>query len=160
MLRTGLVFVLLGFASLAAQQPSELPLSNGKSVSSAAPGTPQQLNTYPAEMAVSPDHQYVAILNNGYGSQESQYRQSIAVLTVATNQVRDFPDARLALDAPQTYFVGIAFSLDGKKLYASIASETDPEGKASGALGNGIVIYSFDQGKLEPERLIKLPSSS
>ncbi len=158
MFRSGsLCAMLLACVSLFAQQAKEIPLSNGKTISTSSPGAPQSLNTYPTEMAVSPDRAYVAILNNGYGSEESQYRQSIAILNVATNELVDFPDARFGLNAPQTYFVGLAFSLDGKRLYASVASLTDPEGKKPGALGNGIAVYSLEQGKLAPEKFVSLP---
>ncbi len=135
----------------------EIPLPSSKSISGTAPGAPQRTNTYPTELAVSPDRHYVAILNNGYGSEASEYRQSIAVLDVATNQLTDFPDPRLALKAPQTYFVGLAFSRDGQHLFASIASLTDPEGKKPGALGNGIAVYTFRDGKIAPGKFISLP---
>src|ERR1700684_1023979 len=145
---------LLAVPCLPAQ---EIPLPSSKSISGAAPGAPQRTNTYPTELAVSPDRHYVAILNNGYGSEASEYRQSIAVLDVATNQLTDFPDARLALKAPQTYFVGLAFSRDGQHLFAPIGSLTDPEGKKPGALGNGIGFYPFRDGKIAPEKFISLP---
>jgi DNA-binding beta-propeller fold protein YncE len=153
-----LVFAALVFPfPLHAQQASEIPLPTSKTISNAAPGAPQRLNTFPNEIAASPDGRYIAILNNGYGSEESQYRQSIAVLDVATNELTDFADPRFGQDAPQTYFAGLAFSLDGKRLYASVASLTDPEGKKPGALGNGIAVYSFNDGKLSEDRFIKLP---
>lgn len=67
-------------------------------------------------MALSPDGKYLAILNDGYGTFESDYRQSIAVLDLANNHLIDFPDSRLERRARQTYFYGLAFSADGKKL--------------------------------------------
>jgi DNA-binding beta-propeller fold protein YncE len=149
--------ILLTSLCLLAQQSNEIALPSSKAIANPAPGSPRQLNAYPTEMAVSPDGRYVAILNNGYGTAESEYRQSIAVLEVANNELKDFPDARFELHAPQTYFVGLAFSRDGKRLYASVASLTDPEGKKPGALGNGIAVYAFEQGKLAPEKFIKLP---
>ena len=56
-------------------------------------------------MAVRPDGKYLALLNSGYGSVESNYEQSIAILDIATNQLRDFPDSRLSVNAKQSYFV-------------------------------------------------------
>lgn len=153
-----IVFALIVCSSsMFAQERGKILLPTNKVVSTSVPGAPRPLNSYPAEMAVTPDGRFVAILNNGYGTEASQYHQSIAILNVSTNQLTDYPDPRLALDAPQTYFVGLAFSLDGKKLYASIASLTDPKGEKSGALGNGIAVYTFNDGKLEPDRFLKLP---
>lgn len=159
MRRTPALPLLLLTSSLfvPAQQSKEIPLPTSKTISASAPGTPKPLNAYPTEMAVSPDGRWVAILNNGYGSAESKYRQSIAILNVATNELADFPDERFGPEAPQTYFVGLAFSGDGKRLYASVSSVTDPEGKKTGALGNGIAVYSFNEGKIAPERFLKLP---
>ena len=71
--------------------------------------------------ALSPDGKFLALLNNGFGSAESNYQQSIAILDLATNQLRDFPDARLAPNAKQSYFVGLAWNDSGTELYASLA---------------------------------------
>ena len=79
------------------------------------PGDPQRTNSLPVTAALSPDGKYLALLNNGFGSAESNYHQSIAILDLATNQLRDFPDARLATHAQQTYFLGLAWSTDGTR---------------------------------------------
>ena len=159
MFRSALTALLLFFvvSSTSAQQPKEIPLPTTKMISSDAPGSPRSLNTFPTEMAVSPDGRYVAILNNGYGARESQYRQSIAVLNVATNELVDFPEPRFEAKALQTYFVGLAFSKDGTRLYASVASLTHPEGNGSVQLGNGIAVYTFHEGKVSWTKLLKLP---
>ena len=94
-------------------------------------------------MAVSPDGRYAAILNDGYGTQQNQAHQSIAILDLSTNQLTDFPEDRLPEEAHQSYFVGLAFSSDGNHLYASIGSITDPTGEKAGDTGNGIAVYSF-----------------
>ena len=135
----------------------EIPLSTSKTLLEPVPGEPQRTNSLPVTAALSPDGKYLALLNNGFGSAESNYRQSIAVLDLATNQLRDFPDARLAQHAQQTYFLGLAWSGDGRELYASMASLTDPEGKKPGNTGNGIAVYRFADGALTPERFLKLP---
>ena len=57
----------------------------------------------------------------------------------------------------QTLYSGLAFSHDGTHLYASIGSLTDPEGKDKDDTGSGILVYRFTEGKVEPERMIKLP---
>jgi DNA-binding beta-propeller fold protein YncE len=107
-------------------------------------------------MVLSPDGHYAALLNDGHGTQETLAHQSIAVLNLSTNQIADFPDARLPEDAHQSYFIGLAFSSDGKHLYASVGSLTDPTGARSGNTGNGIAVYSFVQGKVAPEKVIPI----
>ena len=112
---------------------------------------------FPAPWCSAPTGRYAALLNDGHGTQETLGHQSIAVLNFATNQIADFPDARLPEDAHQSYFIGLAFSSDGKHLYASVGSLTDPTGARSGNTGNGIAVYSFAQGKVAPEKFIPIP---
>ena len=135
----------------------EIALSTSKALLEPVPGEPQRTNSLPVTAALSPDGKYLALLNNGFGSAESDYRQSIAVLDLRSNRLQDFPDARLATQARQTYFIGLAWSGDGSELYASIASLTDPEGAKQGSTGNGIAVYQFANGALTPERFLKLP---
>ena len=106
---------------------------------------------------MSPDGKHLAMLNNGYGSVESDYHQSIAILDLATNKLRDFPDSRLARGAKQSYFIGLAWNDAGTELYASIGSLTDPEAKKPGSTGNGVAVYRFANGELSPDRFLKLP---
>ena len=81
-------------------------------------------------MAVSPDGRYVVTVNAGYGTFESKYEQSLAVLDTQTGTLTDFPDDRTARGRrKQTLYSGLAFSRDGKHIYASMASLTDPTGK-------------------------------
>jgi hypothetical protein len=108
-------------------------------------------------MVLSPDGHYAALLNYGYGTQETLAHQSISILSLDTNKIADFPDSRLGDDAHQSYFIGLAFSLDGKHLYASVGSLTDPTGERKGDLGNGIAVYSFAAGRVAPERFIAIP---
>src|SRR5205823_844218 len=108
---------------------------------------------------------YIAILNNGWGTKESDYSQSIAILDTQSGQssnltLRDFPDARLkAKNSHQNYFYGIAFSSDGMAVYASIGSTGDPDGVLQGNTGNGIAVYKFDNGVLTPDRFIKVATT-
>jgi DNA-binding beta-propeller fold protein YncE len=122
-----------------------------------APGRIGSTNSFPATMVLSPDGHYAALLNDGYGTQETLARQSISVLNLDTNQIADFPDERFKDEAHQSYFIGLAFSSDGKHLYASVGSLTDPTGSKQGDTGNGIAVYSFSAGKVEPERFIPIP---
>ncbi len=120
-------------------------------------GSPQSTNSFPTAVAMSPDGRFLAILNNGRGTAESGFQQSIAILDLATNQLTDYPDRRLKVDAHQSYFLGLAFDKNGKEVYASMVSLTDPEGKRPGDTGNGIAVYSFEGGRLSPERFISIP---
>jgi len=121
------------------------------------PGDPQQTNNLPTVLAVSPDRRYVAVLNNGYGAYTSDQRQSVAVLDVATNQLADFPEPLMASGAAQTFFHGMAFSSDGRRIYASVGSMTDPLGEKKGNSGNGILVYNFDGGRVTVGSFLKMP---
>ena len=159
--RSAVAWFVLILVSIAVGQSSsqkeEQHLPSSKTLQVPAPGAPQRTNGFPTAIALSPDGKYLAILNNGYGTAQSKFQQSIALLHLGSNQLRDFPDARLGLDAKQTYFLGLAWSSDGSELYASMASLTDPEGKKPGDTGNGIAVYQMRDGALSPERFLKLP---
>jgi DNA-binding beta-propeller fold protein YncE len=150
-------------AGVLAAQTIDLPTS--KQLIGEIPGHPQRLNSLPISMAISPDGRYVVTVNAGFGTFESQYMQSLAVLDtqIATQNstqsgaVVDFPDSRTLVRAKQTLFSGLAFSRDGNHLYASMASLTDPLADGKDATGNGIVVYHFAAGKITPERIIPLP---
>ena len=132
-------------------------LSTSKQLIGEIPGHPQQLNNLPMSMAVSPDGRYVVTVNAGYGSIESNYEQSLAVEDTLTGKVEDFPDSRTLVNAKQTLYSGLAFSQDGAHLYASMASLTNPEGDGDKMTGSGIVVYSFKDGKIAPDRFLHLP---
>ncbi len=137
-------------------QTHDLPTS--KQLIEPVPGHPQRINSLPMSIATSPDKRYVVTINAGYGTFESHYLQSLAVLDTQSGTVADFPDTRtLARRDKQTLYSGLAFSRDGSHLYASIGSLTDPEGKDKDDTGSGILVYKFTAGKIEPERLIRLP---
>ena len=96
------------------------------------------------------------LLHSGFGAYTSGEKQSLTVLNLETNELRDFPDERLEAKAKQTYFLGLAFSVNGKHLFASMASLTDPLGKEKGSTGNGIAVYGFENGAVTPERFLPL----
>ena len=154
------VICLVG-ATLHAQpsgdEPKTINLPTSKQLTVPSPGRIGSTNSFPGTMVLSPDGHYAALLNYGYGTQETMARQSISILNLDTNQLADFPDSRLGDDAHQSYFVGLAFSSDGKHLYASVGSLSDPTGTKSGDTGNGIAQYSFLKGKVAPERFIPIP---
>ncbi len=126
--------LLLG-VSLFAQTQIQLPTS--KQLVTPSPGHIGPLNGFAANIALSPDGHYAALLNDGYGAQANQAHQSIIIIDLKTNKLSDFPEQRLGEDAHQSYFLGLAFSSDGNHLYASMGSVTDPTGEKSGDTGNG-----------------------
>jgi len=149
-------------ASLIAQKSRDaakktIALPSSKILLEPVPGDPQRVNDFPANMAVSPDGRYVAILNAGWGTRESNYGQSIAILDRQANKITDFPDPRVGKSSHQIYLLGIAFSGDGSHLYASMGSLTDPAGEKLGDTGNGIAVYNFVNGVPEGGRFIHIP---
>ncbi|SFS14039.1 Lactonase, 7-bladed beta-propeller [Granulicella pectinivorans] len=137
-------------------QAHEIDLPSSKTLG-VVPGAPQKINSLPMSMAVSPDKRYVVTVNAGYGAYESKYEQSIAVLDTQTGKIEDFPDARTPEKAKQTLYSGLAFSLDGKHLYASMGSTSNPVGDGKDNTGSGVVVYGFDAGKVTPERFLPIP---
>jgi DNA-binding beta-propeller fold protein YncE len=163
-LRLVLSFVVLFLAILSsAQQPvsrndhRSINLPTSKVLTVPSPGRIGDTNSFPATIALSPDGNYAALLNDGYGTQETLAHQSIAVLDLKTNHITDYPDARFSDESHQSFFLGLAFSSDGKHLYASVGSITDPTGEKQGNTGNGIAVYAFSEGKVAPERFIRIP---
>ncbi len=134
-----------------------IDLSTSKQIVRPVPGGPQRLNSLPMSMAVSPDGRYVVTVNAGYGTFESNYMQSLAVMDTRTGTVTDFPDADTGPRAKQTLYSGLAFSRDGSHLYASMGSEADPLGTTDGDTGSGVVVYGFTDGKIKRERMMKIP---
>jgi DNA-binding beta-propeller fold protein YncE len=137
---------------------SSISLPTSKTLTAPSPGRIGPTNSFPATITVSPDGHYAALLNDGYGTQESMATQSIAILDLKTNQISDYPDERFSEEerVHQSYFLGLVFSFDGKHLYASVGSITDPIGEKAGNTGNGIAVYSFTDGKVAPERFIAI----
>ncbi|HEV2730922.1 MAG TPA: hypothetical protein VGV15_12890 [Terriglobales bacterium] len=125
---TALVILL---SVLYAQDRPGMPISlpTSKILVTPYPGHIGSTNSFPATIALSPDKRYAALLNGGYGTQASALHQSIAILDLQTDELSDFPDARLGRNAHQSYFLGLAFSSDGDHLYASVGSITDPTGE-------------------------------
>src|SRR6185312_2843817 len=165
-MRNSVLVFVAGFLLTAGTQVSiaqTINLSTSKQLIEPVPGNPQRLNSEPISMAVSPDGRYVVTVNAGYGTYESKYEQSLAVFDTQTGKVTDFPDDRTYSGrGNQTLYSGLAFSGDGAHLYASIGSETDPEGKIQPKrgphdTGSGILVYRFTEGRIEPDRMIRLP---
>src|SRR6266481_2290401 len=153
--RVSAIFVVTSINLLAQESTAPAQLPNGR-VLAQVPGNPREINNLPTAAAVSPDGHFAVFLHSGFGAYANGGKQSLSVLNLETNQLSDFPENRLGRNARQTYFLGLAFSLDGKHLYASIASYTDPLGKKEGSTGNGIAVYGFADGKITPERFLKI----
>ncbi|HEX8814286.1 MAG TPA: phosphoesterase [Terriglobales bacterium] len=151
-LGVGAVILCLFIATRAYQEHSrEVNLATSKRLNLPVPGFVASTNGYPATIALSPDGRYAALLNEGYGNVESGVRQSIGILNLRTNQFRDFPDDRLRGDEKttlQSYFVGLGFSRDGQRLYASLSALSE----------SGIAVYKFSNGEVIPESYIKIPA--
>ncbi len=152
------LIILLFLPSVFAQtqSPHSVNLPTSKVLNLPSPGYLGQLNGFTPTIALSPDRRYAAFLNDGYGTQAAQARQSIAIVDLQNNQLANFPDDRLGEEAKQSYFIGLVFSSYGTKLYASIGSITDPTGEKPGDLGNGIAVYNFHDGKITPDRFLKI----
>ncbi len=134
-----------------------LNLPTSKLLLSPAAGEPQRIGSFPTAIAISPDGRYAAFLENGYGTPDTNLQQGIAVLDFESGTVKEFPDDRFGRRARQSFFLGLAFSSDGKQLYASVGSISDPTAKRSGSLGNGIAVYAFSGGELHPDHFIPIP---
>lgn len=149
---------ILPGAAMAQQRTSAVvDLPSSKQLLLPVAGDPQRLNSLPMSLTVSPDGRWVVSLNAGFGTFESGYAQSLAVMDTRTGAVRDFPDARVGEGAAQTFFSGLAFGADGTKVYVSLASSTAPVGDGGKKTGNGIVVYGFADGVLTPQGFLKLP---
>ena len=149
-----LSLVLVAQASAALGQ---IDLPTSKRLAEPVPGAPQRLNSLPMTAAISPDGRYLAVVNAGYGTFESRYQQSIAVLDIQTGKVTDFPEPRTAMGLPQTLYSGLAFGKDGTHLYAVFDSLSAPEGNNKDATGNAIAVYEFNNGQVKPQQLLPVP---
>ena len=153
--RVTLATLLAAVAPLAEARGQTIDLPTSKQLPP-VPGAPQRLNSLPMSMAASPDGRYVVTVNAGYGTYESGYMQSLAVVDTRTGKVEDFPDDRTGLDAKQTLYSGLAFSADGRQVYASMASLTNPVGDGAKKTGSGVVVYGFENGKITRSRFLPI----
>jgi DNA-binding beta-propeller fold protein YncE len=159
--------VVLGVALLATNPVRKrISLPSSKTLITPVPGNPQPMGAFPVNIALSPDQKFAAILEAGYGTVETELKQSVAVLDFASGEITRFADPRLGPKARQSFFLGIAWGSDGKHIYAPVGSITDPTGAKRDQkdkndriehLGNGVSVYAFEPGKIAPERFIKIP---
>ena len=151
---TRVLLVAISLVGMGVAQEIDLPSSKTLGT---VPGSPQRLNSLPMSMAVSPDRRYVVTVNAGYGTFESGYMQSLAVMDTRSGKVEDFPDARTLVEAKQTLYSGLAFSADGTHVYASMGATSDPVGDGKKKTGSGVVVYGFHEGKVSQERFLPIP---
>ena len=133
----------------AGPQPPNSITPQGRYVSPA--GTQTELGDKPFGIALSPDGKYLAVTNNGAGT------QSIMVVDRATSKVIQTID----YTGPEGVYVGIAYSPDGSKLYASAGGtffdqDGTPDQKG---LYNGVRVYDVDPatGKLTETAPVLIP---
>ena len=134
-----------------------IPLPTSKNILTPVPGSPQMLNSLPMAAAWSPDHRYLALVNAGFGTVESDYEQSIAILDTTSSKVTDYPIPLTDVLQPQTLYSGIAFSADGSHLYVSFDSISEPTGGKPDETGNAIGVYLFTGTELTLDRTIPVP---
>lgn len=89
-------------------------------------GSQLTLGGFPMSGAISPDHKYLVVSNDGQGT------QSLQVVDIAQQKVIQ----TIPYKSPESLFLGIVFSPDGKQLYASAAGN------------NKIRVFNFDNGSL------------
>jgi YVTN family beta-propeller protein len=92
------------------------------------------LGDFPMGGALSPDGRYLVVSNDGQGT------QSLQVVDTKTNQVVQ----TIPYTSPEALYLGVAFSPDGKQLYASAGGN------------NKIRIYDFSDGKLTEQSALTL----
>ena len=137
-------------------QPIDLPTS--KLLTEPVPGHPQRLNSLPMSMAVSPDGRYVVTVNAGYGTLESNYEQSLAVLDTRPARSRIIPTIARWRGWPGRRSTPAWPSAATEAIYTPAWARTPTRlATEERHTGNGIVVYSFTAGKVAPERFIHLP---
>ncbi|HWR13561.1 MAG TPA: bifunctional YncE family protein/alkaline phosphatase family protein [Terriglobales bacterium] len=153
-----ILFCLTVLGSKPLRQRILLPTS--KFLLGEIPGDPVPMGAFPVNVVVSPDKKFAAILEAGFGTADTEGRQSVSLLDLKSNEVTRFTDPRLGPGSKQTLFLGLAWSSDSKYLYVPFSSLSDPDGTKhpDRSTGNGIAVYAIESGKLTPQRFIKIPT--
>jgi hypothetical protein len=94
------------------QEPHPVKLPTGGQLVSVE-GAPRAVNSFPVSVAPSPDGRYAVTMNDGYGTAESKFRQSLGVVDLQSNEIKDYTEERLGRHSHQSYFLGLQFSPDG-----------------------------------------------
>jgi YVTN family beta-propeller protein len=97
-------------------------------------GTQVGLGNFPMDGSVSPDKKYLVVANAGAGT------HSLQVVDIAQQKVIQ----TISYNSPEALYIGVAFSPDGKKLYASAGGN------------NKIRVFNFEGGTLNEQAPIML----
>lgn len=140
---------------LVAQQ-TDLPTSKR----SGRPVPPKELvNSMPSAVAVSAQGDRLAFVHTGFGANANHGQQSISLVDPTTGSVTEFSESRMKSKAKQTFSFGACFSHDGKHLFVSVGSSTEPLPHGPEQTGDGIAVYKTG-AQLAWERFIPLPPVS
>ncbi|CRK81229.1 40-residue YVTN family beta-propeller repeat-containing protein [Neobacillus massiliamazoniensis] len=101
-------------------------------------GSQLSLGDFPMGAALSPDQRYLVVSNDGQG------KQSLQVVDLEQKKVVQ----TISYNAPQSLYLGVVFSPDGKKMYASAGGN------------NKIRTFNFDQGKLTEQAPIVMTDAN
>jgi YVTN family beta-propeller protein len=101
-------------------------------------GQQQTLGDFPMGGAISPDHRFMVVTNDGQGT------QSLQVVDLQTQKVLQ----TVSYNSPNSLYLGVAFSPDGKTVYAY------------GGGKNNIRVYSFANGTLTESTPIALTDAN
>ncbi|MFC5648040.1 bifunctional YncE family protein/alkaline phosphatase family protein [Paenibacillus solisilvae] len=96
------------------------------------------LGDFPMGAAISPDHRFMVVSNDGQGT------QALQVVDIAQQKVMQ----TIPYTSPETLFLGVVFSPDGKTLYAS----------ASG--NDKIRVFQFNNGTLTEQSPILMKDAN
>ena len=145
------VSCLLFMVARANERSHKINLPTSKTLTLPVSGFVARTNSYPATIALSPDGRYAALLNQGYGTEQSGVRQSIAILDLSNNQLRDFPDERLRGDekvnAAELLYWASLFNRWQTSLCVDVIDHAERH--------RGI---HFADGQVTPERFITIPA--
>ncbi|MDP4171939.1 MAG: YncE family protein, partial [Bacillota bacterium] len=135
-----LVSVLFGSSVSAAYKLFAGPQGDGTSVTTngwhlTPAGKQVNLGNFPMGGALSPDGKYMVVSNAGAGTQSMQVIDTKTKAVIQT----------ISYESPEALYIGVAFSPDGKQMYASAGGN------------NKIRVYDFAEGKLteQPPILMK-----
>jgi YVTN family beta-propeller protein len=143
-LAASLATVILGTTSaFAALTDFVGPKQDGTAVTShgwtvTPSGKQLTLGDFPMGGALSPDHRYLVVSNDGQGE------QSLQVVDVNTQQVTQ----TIPYKSPEALYLGVAFSPDGKTMYASAGGN------------NKIRVFGFENGRLTEQAPILLTDNN
>ncbi len=152
-------------AQLAAAQ--SINLSTSKQIHEPVPGSPVRLNSLPMGVAWSPDHRYLAMVNAGFGTVDSNYSQSIAIVDTAGPDTggkpalpasRDFPDRAPSLAPARRCTRGSPFrSTEPASVRQHRFADGIPKAVMRTTPATQLLSTRFANGELTPERLIPIP---